>query len=314
VNLGVAFGWQTIPFEPLRALIRQAEALGYTAAYVDGDVSVMERRGDGDVLDGWTVTTALLASTARIAIGSIRLPHHWNAARLAQAAATADRLFPGRLRLLTSIGAHAADTRFGLPFRPVAERIAHLDETLEAVRALWRGEDVTRAGRYVQLDRARVRPVPAPGSIPIEVGARRVPLLDVVARHADRWDVNLPPIARRIEPAAAALAEACRRAGRKPESIGRTLWLWVRPGQDAADRGVQEEFLHWNPWHRGLPEGELARAIVAGSPADCRARNAAVRADFGVDLPVLDCSGLDYDAARQILDAMAPGKPSLTPR
>jgi alkanesulfonate monooxygenase SsuD/methylene tetrahydromethanopterin reductase-like flavin-dependent oxidoreductase (luciferase family) len=314
VTLGVAFGWQQIAFEPLLALIRHAEAAGYTAAYVDGDVSVMERRGDGDVLDGWTATVALLARTERIAIGSIRLPHHWNAARLAQAAATADRIFPGRLRLLASIGAHDADRRFGLPFRPVAERIAHLDETLDAVRALWRGEDVTRAGRYVQLVRARVRPAPPPGRIPIEVGARRAPLLDVVARHADRWDVNLPPIASHVEPAAAALAEACRRAGRAPESIGRTQWLWVRPGRDAADRAVQEDFRRWNPWHAGLPQGERAEAIVAGSPEACRARIASVRTEFRVDLPVLDLSGLDHDAARQILDAMAPGKPSLTPR
>jgi alkanesulfonate monooxygenase SsuD/methylene tetrahydromethanopterin reductase-like flavin-dependent oxidoreductase (luciferase family) len=312
VSLGVSFCWQQIAFEPLLALIRHAEQAGYTAAYVDGDVSVMERRGDGDVLDGWTATVALLARTERIAIGSIRLPHHWNAAKLAQAAATADRLFPGRLRLLASIGAHDADTRFGLPFRPAAERIAHLDETLEAVRALWRGEDVSRAGRYVQLDRARVRPRPPAGRIPIEVGARRAPLLDVVARRADRWDVNLPPIARRVEPAAAALAEACRRAGRAPESIGRTLWLWVRPGRDARERAVQQEFLYWNPWHAGIPEGELPEAIVAGSAEACRARIASVRADFAVDLPVLDLSGTSFDAARQILDAMAPGKPSLT--
>jgi alkanesulfonate monooxygenase SsuD/methylene tetrahydromethanopterin reductase-like flavin-dependent oxidoreductase (luciferase family) len=312
VSLGVSFGWQQISFEPLLALIRHAEAAGYDAAYVDGDVSVMERRGDGDVLDGWTATIALLARTERIAIGSMRLPHHWNAARLAQALATADRLFPGRVRFLTSIGAHDADRRFGLPFRPAAERIAHLDETLDAVRALWRGEDVTRAGRFVQLDRARVRPVPPEGRIPIEVGARRAALLDVVARRADRWDVNLPPIARHVEPAAAALAAACRRAGRAPESIGRTMWLWVRPGRDAAERSVQQEFRYWNPWHAGIPEGELPEAIIAGSTEACRARIGSVRTDFAVDLPVLDLSGTSFDAARQILDAMTPGKPSLT--
>jgi alkanesulfonate monooxygenase SsuD/methylene tetrahydromethanopterin reductase-like flavin-dependent oxidoreductase (luciferase family) len=201
VSLGAAFGWHSLAFEELLALVRRAEALGYAAAYVDGDVSVIESRGDGDVLDGWTTTIALLAKTERIQIGSIRLPHHWNAARLAQAAASAERIFPGRLRFLCSIGAQRADARFGLPLRPLPERIAWLDETLGAVRALWRGEDVTLAGRYVQLERARVRPVPPPGHIPIEVGARRPPLLELVARHADRWDVNLPPIRKRVEEA-----------------------------------------------------------------------------------------------------------------
>jgi alkanesulfonate monooxygenase SsuD/methylene tetrahydromethanopterin reductase-like flavin-dependent oxidoreductase (luciferase family) len=100
--------------------VRRAEALGYRCAFVDGDVSMLPSRGEGDVLDGWTVTAALLAATERIEIGSIRLVHHWNAAKLAQAVATAERIAPGRLRLQISIGAQPADARFGLPFPPAA--------------------------------------------------------------------------------------------------------------------------------------------------------------------------------------------------
>jgi alkanesulfonate monooxygenase SsuD/methylene tetrahydromethanopterin reductase-like flavin-dependent oxidoreductase (luciferase family) len=308
VSLAVAFGWHALAFEELLALVRRAERLGYAAAYVDGDVTVIERRGEGDVLDGWTVTVALLARTERIQIGSIRLPHHWNAARLAQAAATAERLFPGRLRFLVSIGAQRADRRFGLPWLPVGERIAWLDETLDALRALWRGESVTREGRYVRLQGARVRPVPPGGRIPIEIGARRAALLALVARHADRWDVNLPPIAPRVREAEAALAAACRREGRDPAGIGRSLWVFARPGRDPADPALLAELLHWSPWHADLPEGELAASIVAGSPEGCRRRIEAIRGNLGIDLPVVDCSGLGFDAARQVLDALSPGQ------
>ncbi len=313
MSLAVAFGWHALGFEELLALVRRAERLGYAAAYVDGDVSVIERRGEGDVLDGWTVSVALLARTERIQIGSIRLPHHWNAARLAQAAATAERLFPGRLRFLTSIGGQRADRRFGLPLRPVGERIAWLDETLDAVRALWRGETVTRAGRFVQLERARVRPIPPAGRIPIEVGARRPALLALVARHADRWDVNLPPVRSRVRAAAEQLAAACRREGRDPDAIGRSLWVFARPGRDPEDRSLRAEFLHWNPWYADLPEGELEEGIVAGSPEGCRMRIETIRRELRVDLPVLDCSGLPFDAARQTLDALAPGETLVDP-
>jgi alkanesulfonate monooxygenase SsuD/methylene tetrahydromethanopterin reductase-like flavin-dependent oxidoreductase (luciferase family) len=314
MSLAVAFGWHTLAFEELLELVRHAERVGYAAAYVDGDVSILERRGEGDVLDGWTTTVALLARTERIQLGSIRLPHHWNAARLAQAAATADRIFPGRLRFLTSIGAHRADRRFGLPFLPLAERVACLDETLDAVRALWRGEVVTRSGRYVRLDRARVRPVPPPGRIPIEVGAGRPPLLELVARHADRWDANLPPVRARVRRAADALAAACERAGRDPASIGRSLWVFARPGRDPADPALRREYLHWNPWHADLPQGDLAEAIVSGSPEGCRARIEAIRSELRVDLPVIDCAGLPFDAARQTLDALAPRGPLVDPQ
>jgi len=306
VKLGVAFTWHAVPCEALLALVRRAEALGYAAAYVDGDVSVLESRGEGDVLDGWTLTTALLARTERIQIGSIRLPHHWNAAKLAQAAATAERLFPGRLRFLVSIGGHDADRRFGLPFPPADERIAWLDELLDALRALWRGETVTRAGRFVRLEGARVRPTPPGGRLPIEIGARRPKLLELVARHADRWDVNLPPVRRRVAEATAALERACRAGGRDPAAIERSLWIFARPGRDPGDPALREEFRRWNPWFADVPDDELGEAILAGDPADCRRTLAQLATELRLALPVLDCSGLDADAARQVIDAFSP--------
>lgn len=307
MRLAVAFGWHALAFEELLALVRRAEALGYEAAYVDGDVSLLESRGEGDVLDGWTLTTALLARTERIQIGSIRLPHHWNAAKLAQAAATAERLFPGRLRFFASIGGHPADRRFGLPFPPARERIAWLDELLGALRALWRGETVTRSGRFVRLDGARVRPLPPGGRLPIEIGARRERLLQLVARHADRWDVNLPPVRRRVAEAAAALERACGDAGRDPDSIERSLWVFARPGRDPGDPALRAEFRRWNPWFADLPDAELGEAIVAGDAARCRRELARLAAELRLALPVVDCSGLDADAAGRVVDALAPG-------
>ena len=71
--LGVAFGWHSLAWEALLELVQRAEAQGFDTVYVDGDVSQLGQRRDVDVLDGWTVTTALLARTSRIRIGSIRL-------------------------------------------------------------------------------------------------------------------------------------------------------------------------------------------------------------------------------------------------
>ena len=39
MTLGVYFGWHVHPYPELLALVRHAEALGYSAALVDGDVS-----------------------------------------------------------------------------------------------------------------------------------------------------------------------------------------------------------------------------------------------------------------------------------
>ena len=307
MKLGVAFGWHSLRFEALLELTRQAEALGYDTVFVDGDVSVIPSLGDADVLDGHTVTTELLARTERIEVASLRIIHHWNTARLAQALATLWRLHPGRVRLFVSIGGQAGDRAFGLASRSTAERILWLDEALEAIRALWRGESVVRRGRFIELDGARVRP--APGSaIPIHVAGRGRRLLGVVARHADAWDVNLPAAAGRVTRAISELELACKAVGRDPGTVSRSLWIFVRPGRDPEDPSVHEEFERLNPWFRDLPEADRREAILAGPPAECQTRIRSFAEQMGLDLPVLDLSGLDEPRAAAALEALAPRK------
>jgi alkanesulfonate monooxygenase SsuD/methylene tetrahydromethanopterin reductase-like flavin-dependent oxidoreductase (luciferase family) len=272
VKLGVALGWHALAFEELLDLVRRAEAGGFAAAFVDGDVSQLPSRPEAEVLDGWTVTATLLALTERIQIGSIRLIHHWNPARLAQAAATLERIAPDRFRFLISIGGQPADQRFGLPLAPVRERIAWLDEALWAIRRLWQGEEVSAQGAHFRLSDARIRPCPPGGRLPIAIAAARPRMLELVATHADVWDVNLPPIASRVRVAEQSLERACRRHGRDPAEIG---------------------------------DDELAEAIVSGPPESCQQRIREIAAHYRLDLPIVDLSGLSYDAARLGIDAFS---------
>ena len=313
MRLGVALTWHRLAWEELLGVARHAEALGYEALYVDGDVSMLGPRPEAEVLDGWTVTTALLARTTRIAIGSIRLVHFWNAARLAQAAATAARIDPGRLRFLISIGDRPEDPRFGLPTPSVPERIAWLDETLDAVRALWRGETVTRAGRFVALDGARVRPSPPGGSLPVEIAARGPKLLRVVARHADVWNVNLPPIPARVGAARNVLEQACHELGRDPREIVRHLWIFTRVQERRDPAGALADFRRFNPWFAGFSDAEMQDAQLVGSPASCAERLTALAGALELDLPVLDLSGLDAAGVGRALEALPAGGIELTP-
>jgi alkanesulfonate monooxygenase SsuD/methylene tetrahydromethanopterin reductase-like flavin-dependent oxidoreductase (luciferase family) len=305
--LGVALAWHVLRWEELVEMAQLAEAQGYTALYHDGDVTQLSERIEADVLDGWTVTTALLARTQRIGIGSIRLVQHWNAARLAQAAATAERITPGRLRFFASIGERPEDPCFGYPKLAPAERVVALDETLDAVRALWRGETVTRTGRHVQLAGARVRPTPPRGRLPIEIAGRRTRLLEIVARHADVWNVNLPPIPARIAAAEAQLVAACDRADRDPAGIGRTLWAFTRV-QDRPEPSVGlAEFRRLNPWFAALPDEEIGPSLVVGSPAACREQLRWMHEELRIDLPIVDLSGADVETVRRTLEALPAG-------
>ena len=308
MRLAVALGSHSLGFEDLLDLVRRAESAGFEAAFVDGDVSQIPSRGEADVLDGWTVTTALLASTERIRIGSIRLVHHWNAARLAQATATLERIAPGRLRFLISIGGQPADRRFGLPLPSARERIAWLDETLRAVRRLWQGEEVTTRGRFVRLSGARIRPCPPSGRLPIEIAAAGSQMLQVVADHADVWDINLPPIPSRVGAAEQILAAACHKSGRDPAEIRRSMWIFTRPHGDSRKLEIRDDFRRLNPWFQSMSDDQLGEAIVTGSPEACWRRIAEIAESFQLDLPVADLSGLPHDAARRGIDALASRK------
>jgi len=306
MKLGVAFAWHTHPWKDLLGLVRLAEELGFAAAFVDGDATTLASKSERDVLHGWTVLTALLAHTRRIQIGSIRLVHHWNAAQLAQAVATAELLFPGRLRFVIAAGDRPNDASFGLPQLPVGERIQLLDETLEALRSLWSGETVTRSGRFVQLERASVRPVPPGGAIPIAIAARGPRMLRRVSRHAQVWEVNLPPIAAHVSAAAAILAEACRQHGRDPGEIRRSQWIFTRL-DPAGDRDAAlREYRRLNPWFDRYPDAEVRSGLVVGSPDDCRRRLSELAAELSLELPIVDLSGLDAERARGLMEALAP--------
>jgi alkanesulfonate monooxygenase SsuD/methylene tetrahydromethanopterin reductase-like flavin-dependent oxidoreductase (luciferase family) len=304
-HLGAGFAWHTHAWEDLLDLVRLGDSLGFGAAWVDGDVSMLGRRSEADVLDGWTTTTALLASTPRIAVGSMRLVHHWNAARLAQAGASVERLFPGRLRFLVSAGDRPEDAHFGLPLAPVAERIARLDETLSAIRALWRGETVTTTSAHVRLDAARVRPTPTGAGLPIWVAAQRPKMLEVVARHADVWDVNLPPLPDRVAAAAEQLEEACRGLGRDAAEITRSMWIFTRVDPPGGVAGALAEYRRLNPWFAGIPDREIRECLVVGTAQECALRLTELCEALALRWPIVDLSGLEAAPSRATLEALA---------
>jgi alkanesulfonate monooxygenase SsuD/methylene tetrahydromethanopterin reductase-like flavin-dependent oxidoreductase (luciferase family) len=310
VKLGVAFGWHAHSWETLAELVETAEALGYAAAFVDGDISMLGGSRKTDVLDGWTVTIALLSRTRRIQIGSMRLVHHWNAARLAQAAATAERIAPGRLQFLISIGDRPHDERFGLQRPSAGERVLWLDEMLTAVRGLWRGETVSMNGRFVALDGARIQPAPPAGRIPISIAGRRPKVLELVATHADTWELNLPPLPDRVAEPSAILEIACRQRGRDPAEIERSMWIFTRVQKSGDPSQAFDEYRSLNPWFGELSDDECAAATVVGSAEHCRTRLAALGGELNLDFPVIDLSGLDAAASHLALEGMAPEKPS----
>jgi alkanesulfonate monooxygenase len=102
----------------------------------------------------------------------------------AQMAGTFQNLSGGRLLLNVVTGGESHEQRMFGDFLDKEERYERCDEFLHIVRALWRGETVTFAGRHLQVEDARLAQVPDPAPA-IYFGGSSPAGGGVAARHAD---------------------------------------------------------------------------------------------------------------------------------
>jgi alkanesulfonate monooxygenase SsuD/methylene tetrahydromethanopterin reductase-like flavin-dependent oxidoreductase (luciferase family) len=149
--------------------------------------------GDNDpVADAWTVLAAIAARTERIRLGllitSVARRRPWKVAR---ETATLDRLSGGRLVFGAGLGSLADEfTRFGEDGddRVRGEKV---DEGLEIIDGLWRGEPFGFEGRHYRVEPTVFVPPPLQTPrIPIWIGGRwphRRPF-----ERAARWDGVFP--------------------------------------------------------------------------------------------------------------------------
>ncbi|HEV8053379.1 MAG TPA: TIGR03621 family F420-dependent LLM class oxidoreductase [Candidatus Limnocylindrales bacterium] len=158
---------------------RRAEGLGYAALYVTDHL--------GRQLAPTAALAAAAAVTSTLRIGPYVFANDFRHPLIvAREAATLDRLSGGRLDLGLGAGWKRSDYRqLGLPYDPPGVRIDRLIESLGIIRRLLSGEEVTHAGRFYQLERARVQPAPVQRPHPrIMLGGGGPRMLRVAAREA----------------------------------------------------------------------------------------------------------------------------------
>lgn len=131
---------------------------------------------------GLAPAAAILGATERVRVGIGLMPAPLRAASLtAMEVATLARMFPGRF--LGGLG-HGILDWMGQAGVRVDSPMTLLREHLEAVNALLAGEEVTSSGRYVQLDRVRLR-WPPEAVPPLLVGAHGPKTLALAGELAD---------------------------------------------------------------------------------------------------------------------------------
>ena len=223
---------------------------------------------DLDSLELWTSLTWLADNTSRIEFGPLVTPfsfrHPVHTARMASAV---DDLSGGRLIL--GLGGGWQDREhhlFGFDLLDVKPRFDRFEEGMEVVtRLLQSDEPVTFEGKYYQLRGAILLPRPQrPGGPRILIGGsggRRT--LSCVVRYASEWNCNFLTL-QKFSEANERLTETLIRAGRKPESVRRSMMTGCVFGKN--DAALKEKI---STRKRTLEELRQ-RGIVVGSAAQVK--------------------------------------------
>jgi alkanesulfonate monooxygenase SsuD/methylene tetrahydromethanopterin reductase-like flavin-dependent oxidoreductase (luciferase family) len=213
---------------------QMAESLGFDHAWLVDHLVDTDGPPEIGCLEGWTLLSAIAASTTRIRLGVLVSSNTFrNPALLLKEAVTVDHVSGGRVILGLGTGWHEDEhRRYGIDLPAPGERVDRFEEAVQLITSLMSQERTTFNGRYYRLDDARLQPPPIQQPrIPILIAAHRPRMLRIAARYADQWDTFAAIQGTATEGVEADIADrisrlddACREIGRDPGEIRRSTW------------------------------------------------------------------------------------------
>jgi len=286
---------QGADYGTLLAVARAAERLGFDAFFRSDHYLTIGGSGLPGPTDAWTTLAGLARETSRVRLGTLLSPVTFRLpGPLAITVAQVDQMSGGRAELGLGAGWFDAEhTAYAIPFPPLAERFARLEEQLEIITGLWEtpeGQTFSFNGAHYTLSDSPALPKPAQRPRPPVLvgggGRHRTPRL--AARFANEYNV---PFATVADSAAAfgRVRQACQEAGRDPASLVYSATQTVCCGRDEAEVARRAQAI-------GEQLPGLRHSGLAGSPAEV-ADKLGQFADAGatrIYLQVLDLHDLDH--------------------
>lgn len=228
---------------------RRAEDAGFEFALVSDHFHPWtDRQGQSPFV--WGVLGAIAASTERLRVGTgvtcpiIRL----HPVIVAQAAATAACLMPGRFFLGLGTGENLNEHVLGARWPSAGERRAMLAEAIEIMRGLWEGELMSFEGEYFTVDRARLYSLPQ-GEMELAIAAGGQESAELAGSLGDAFISTAPE---------RELVEAYGRGGGNGPRYGQLTVCWAESVGDA-----RRTALEW--WPNAALRGPLSQELALPS-------------------------------------------------
>ncbi|WHU49502.1 LLM class F420-dependent oxidoreductase [Gordonia sp. L191] len=267
-------------FPTITAQAVEAEESGFDTVLVMDHFYQLPMLGEPDepMIECYTLLAALAQHTSRVRLSALVTGNTYrNPTLLAKIVTALDLVSAGRAQL--GIGAGWFELEhdcLGYEFGTFTDRFEKLEEALQIILPMLRGERPSLAGKWYQVSDAANSPAPL-GRIPVMIGGggeRKT--LRMVAQYADESNLicGVDEIGRKLD----ALAQHCERLGRDRSEIVVTLQTsaCVAPTHEQA----QQEF---DAYVARNPRAEARRGgAIIGSPEEVAQRYSALLAT-GID-------------------------------
>jgi coenzyme F420-dependent glucose-6-phosphate dehydrogenase len=273
-----------------RALVenaRKAEEAGFTFALISDHFHPWTD-SQGQSAFVWSVIGGIAMQTERLRLGTgVTCPTiRTHPAIIAQAAATAEAMMPGRFFLGVGSGENLNEHILGDRWPEADVRIEMLEEAVEVIRLLWQGGQQSHHGKHYTVENARIYTLPDPPP-PIYVAAAGPKAAELSGRIGDGF-IGVAPESETIEK-----FESIAGAG-KPK-YGQITVCW------AEDEKAAKKTLY-DIWPNAGIKGELSQELP--TPAHFEQAAQMVTPDeLAESLPVGPDTAQYLDSIRQYADA-----------
>jgi alkanesulfonate monooxygenase SsuD/methylene tetrahydromethanopterin reductase-like flavin-dependent oxidoreductase (luciferase family) len=188
------------------------------------------------MFEAMTTNAWVAAKTSNLLVGSLVLCDSFrHPVVVAKEAVTIDRASGGRFELGIGWGSVTEEFEaYGIGSTEPKFRVGRLKESLEIMKALWSGEPFDYEGEHFTLRGAQQQPTPL-GPIPVVIGGAGRKTMELVAAHADWWNVHVSILDR--------FDEMRERAGKARCSL-QVQVAFVGPGaeRDEVDQTARRRF------------------------------------------------------------------------
>ena len=252
-----------------------------------------------------------VGATTKGELGTAVTPavRRYHPALVAQAFATLEEMFPGRVFLGYGSGESLNESPFGYDWPSGAEQLELMDEALDMIRRLWDGETIATGSKHFPTKDAKLhtRPATAPR---LYVSAFHEGAAEVAAKYADGlWTLGDPEQAPKV-------IDAYKNAGGKDEIILQALVSWAKTDDEALEgarvwKGAQPPEYYVDDWHdpqamyehaeEQLSDDEYReKAIISADPELHVEQLRELKTLGATSIAVMNCSGADPDGAIRV--------------